>query len=213
MTRRTRSIRHAVTVVAATGIALLTSCGSSPRLHSADGSNPGFPTPQLTSRVVAGHCDGQIGAHSVDGDVTVEDGGICELLGTRVEGNVSVGHSARLYVSGVDVDGDIEGERARAVEVTHGSRVGGNVQLESGNVVVIADSHIHGDLSLQHQHGKLLIRDNTVSGNAEIEDNTGGAIVSHNVIHGDLSCQDNTRSPAGGDNAVAGDRTDQCHAL
>src|SRR5919197_3887428 len=129
MTRRTRSLRRAVTVVAATGSALLTSCATSQRLVSSEGSNHGLPAP--TSLATAGHCVGQIGERSVDGDVTVPNGETCELLGTRVEGNVSVGHSARLYVSGVAVDGDIEGERAVAVEVTHASHVGGNVQPES----------------------------------------------------------------------------------
>ena len=90
-----------------------------------------------TGPAVIGDCKGDIGRRSADGDVTVPNGGTCELRGIAVEGNISVGHRARLYVRGVDVDGDIEGEGTSAVEVTDGSRVGGNLQLESGGSAIV----------------------------------------------------------------------------
>ena len=81
---------------------------------------------------MVGDCNGQVGPRSVDGDLSVPAGATCELRDIRVEGNISIGHRSRLYAR-VDVDGDIEGEDAAAVEVTNGSSVGGNLQLESGD--------------------------------------------------------------------------------
>jgi hypothetical protein len=114
----------------------------------------------------------------VDGDVTVPDGGTCELLGTRVEGNISIGQGGRLYARGVDVDGDIEGERTLEVQVTDRSNVGGNLQLESGGTAIVTGSHVDGDLSWEDQHGELQLQDTTVRGNVDVEGNTGSVTVS-----------------------------------
>jgi hypothetical protein len=160
-----------------------------------------------------GHCSGRIEAVSVDGDVTVPDGGTCELLGTRVESNISIGRGGRLYARGVDVDGDIEGERTMEVQVTDRSNVGGNLQLESGGTAIVRGSHVDGDLGWEDQRSELELRDTTVRGNVDVEGNTGSLTVSANTIGGALSCQDNAPAPTGSGNAVSGDKEEQCGDL
>ena len=203
-------------VAATSGIVLITSCGTAPPSLSGQGSGSSDPSqtaPHVSADSEPGHCSGRAAAVSVDGDVTVPDGATCELLGTHVEGNVSIGHTARLYASSVDVDGDIEGERTLAVEASHNSTIGGNLQLESGGTALVTDSHVDGDLSWEDQHGDLEARDKAVRGNLELEGNTGHVTVSQNRIGGDLSCQDNSPAPQGRDNTVSGDEEQQCHDL
>ena len=202
----------AVQVAATTGIVLITACGHDGPSLAAVGSDGRTPPPGMTARAEPGHCSGRIDDVSVSGDVTVPDGETCELVGTRVEGNISIGQGARLYASAVDVDGDIEGERTTAVEVTD-SKVGGNLQLESGGSALVAHSHVDGDISWQEQDGELVARETSVGGNLEVEGNTGGVTVFADTIRGDLSCQDNSPVPQGRDNSVSGDAEDQCRAL
>jgi hypothetical protein len=159
------------------------------------------------------HCTGRVGDVSVNGDVMVPAGAACQLIGTTVGGNVSVGAGARLFARSVDVDGDIEGERTGTVEVTEGSEVGGNMQLDSGGTVLVSGSHVDGDLAWEEQQGFLIARDNSVGGNVELDANTGGAELVGNTISGDLSCEENRPTPRGGHNRVSGDEDDQCHDL
>jgi hypothetical protein len=200
-------------VIAAACLLSLASCSTGQ--PGSEGSSPAArPSPSRpATSAVAGHCDGQLGPGSVDGDVTVPDGATCELRGIRVGGNISIGHRAHLVAEGVDVDGDLEGEGTATVEVTSGSRVGGNLQLESGGSVLVSNSHVGGDLSWEEQHGTLRADGNTVSGNLELDGNTGATRVSDNEIHGDLSCDENAPTPVGGHNSVSGDQEGQCRGL
>src|SRR4051794_24722774 len=90
MTKRTLSLLPVLATVAAA--ALLTSCNAASGSF-ATGDAP-ETLPRVASHTTAGHCDGRLGDVAVDGDVTVPAGATCELLGTTVEGNVSVGHGA-----------------------------------------------------------------------------------------------------------------------
>jgi hypothetical protein len=211
MNRRVDPLRLAARGVATSGLVLMTACGASSLSGGGVGSADGTPAlPPVTGHTEPGHCSGRIEAVSVDGDVTVPNGGTCELLGTRVGGNIWIGHGGRLYASGVDVDGDIEGEQALDVEVTDGSKVGGNLQLESGGTARPTASHVDGDLSWQDQHGELEIQNATVRGNLDLEGNTGSVTVSLSKIGGDLSCEENAPAPTGGGNAVSGEKEEQC---
>jgi hypothetical protein len=210
-----RLFHVALLVVVACALAILTSCFSSQSV--ATGPPPTIETSATTSDLSAdsspGHCTGRVGSVSVDGDVTVPAGATCELVGTVVEGNVSVGPAARLIARGVDVDGDIEGERTAAVEITDDANVGGNLQLESGGTALVTGSHVDGDVSWEEQHAALRARGNTVSGNLELDGSTGGVTVTDNKVGGDLICEDNTPAPRGGHNTVSGDKDGQCHDL
>jgi hypothetical protein len=116
----------------------LPSAGSSsspgPTTTDAASSRPSSTSP--------GHCDVTIGKLAVD-DVVVPRGSTCRLIGTRVDGNVSVARSGVLLARRVDVDGDVESEGARGVMVVD-SLVGGNVQLEQGGSALVQDSVIPG---------------------------------------------------------------------
>ena len=202
-------------LIAGVCLLALSSCSTGQSGSAEASGSPGGrqSSSHSTKPAVLGDCGGRIGHRSADGDVAVPDGATCELRGIRVEGNISVGHRARLYARGVDVDGDIEGEGTSTVEVTDGSRVGGNLQLESGGSAVVTDSRVGGDLSWEEQHGRLRIDGSTVGGNLELDGNAGGIRLSHNEIHGDLSCEENASSPIGGRNFVSGGRENQCRGL
>src|SRR5690242_14692780 len=112
-----RVVRLLAALVPALAVASCASAGSSDPTRDV-GSLTGSASQHVAADHTPGHCQGRVGDVSIDGDVTVPDRATCELDGTRVEGNVSVGHGARLVARGVDVDGDVEGEGAAAVEVT-----------------------------------------------------------------------------------------------
>ncbi len=158
-----------------------------------------------------GSCDGPIGAKPVD-HVRVPEGATCRLDGTRVDGNISVGHGATLVARGVTVDGDVEAEGARSVEVSHGSHIGGNVQGQRGGSVLVTSSRIDGDLAWEELSGRLIAQGNAVGGNLEADRNSGPVTIAGNKVDGDLTCEEN-HSVRGGRNTVRGNRESQCHRL
>lgn len=212
---RTRSFTAVALMAALVGALALTSCTTTIRSESADDAGSATPSQaaqHVTGHTVPGHCQGRIGDSSVD-EVTVPNGATCELDGTTVEGNISVGHGAHLIARGVDVDGDVEGEGTAAVEVTDGSTIGGNLQLDSGGSAVVRDSHVDGDLSWEEQRGALTAENNTIRGNLEADQNSGGVTVSSNDVGGDVSCEENDPAPQGGGSHVSGNAEDQCRGL
>ncbi len=156
-----------------------------------------------------GHCNGTMGRRAVD-EVDVPSGAICVLRGTKVDGNVSVGAGGTLRASGVTVDGVVEGEHARLVEVSDNSSIRGNLSLEQGGSAAVRDSHIRGDLKWEQQSGSLVVLRSRVGGNLRADQNSGGLTISGNRIWGDLGCGQNTPGPTGGGNRVRGHRAGQC---
>jgi hypothetical protein len=212
---RTRTFGAVALMAAVIGALALTSCTTTTRSESADDAGSATRSPaaqRVSGHAVPGHCRGRIGDGSV-AEVAVPNGATCELDGTTVEGNISVGHGAHLIARGVDVDGDLEGEGTAAVEVTDDSTIGGNVQLDSGGSAEVRDSHVDGDLSWEEQRGALTAEHNTIRGNLEADQNTGGVTVSSNDVGGDLSCDENDPAPQGGGNHVSGNTEDQCRGL
>lgn len=170
------------------------------------------PAPEVDSNTSPGHCDGTIAAVAVD-DVDVPSGATCTLDGTTVNGNVSIGPDGTLVARGVAVDGDVEAERARAVEITSGSSIGGNVQLQEGGSATLSGTDVDGDVEWEGQRGDLTAEGNTIGGDVQADSNTGTLTVSGNQIDGDLQCDENNPAPTGGGNTVSGDREDQCSGL
>lgn len=158
-----------------------------------------------------GHCDGTIGSRTVD-EVDVPSGATCTLERTTVDGNVSVGHGGTLVARAVDVDGDIEGEGARLVEVSANSSIGGNLQLEQGGSSAVNDSHIDGDLQWSEQSGSQAVRHSKVGGNLQADQNNGGLAIFGNRIGGDLECEQNSPAPSAAGNSVSGHHSGQCAA-
>jgi hypothetical protein len=213
----TTTPRSLAAAVVATVALSLTSCSTTAGSDSTGATDDaGIRTTDsshLLGNAVPGHCRGRIGDISVGGDVTVPRDATCELDGTRVEGNVSVGHGAHLIARGVDVDGDLEGEGTASVEVTDDSSIGGNLQIEQGGSAIVRGSHVDGDLSWEEQDGALVAQGNTVRGNLEADRNSGGVTLTDNDVDGDLSCEENGPAPEGRGNHVSGNAEDQCRGL
>jgi hypothetical protein len=179
------------------------------------------PTPTPTPTTAAGggqagggtspgSCDGSIGAETVE-NVEVPAGATCTLEGTTVTGNVRVRRDATLDARRVRVDGDVQGENARAVNVTMSSSVDGNIQVEQGGSSNV--TRIDGDLQWESQRGRMVADGNVIGGNLQAESNRGGLAITGNRIDGNLQCQSNTPAPTGGGNRVEGDKEGQCARL
>lgn len=82
---------------------------------------------------------GTIGSVTVD-NVRVPQGAACTLDGARIQGTVKAERDATLPASGVRVDGNVQGEGARRVELLAGSQVGGSVRVVRGGEARV-DAH------------------------------------------------------------------------
>jgi hypothetical protein len=208
---RTQRRRRISVVSSVLGAAVaLAACGSGPDLDPTD------PRAATSSSVPAGSstptspgsCDGTIEAEAVD-EVVVPRGATCVLIGTRIDGNISVGHLGVLLAREVRVDGDIESEGAQVVKVID-SVVGGNVQLEQGGSATVLGSEVQGDLLFEEQAGTLTAKRNVVRGNVQADGNRGGLSITGNRVGGDLECEENAEVRTIGDNTVSGGRDGQC---
>ena len=123
--------------------------GPSTTVAPAYSVSPSLP-PQPVLDADPGHCKGTIGAVAVT-DVDVPDGAVCTLNGTTVDGNVSIGAGSTLLATAVSVDGDVEADRAAAVDVTGGSFVGGDLQLQQGGSATVSRSTVDGDIEWEGQ--------------------------------------------------------------
>ena len=158
-------------------------------------------------------CTGTIGAISIDGDVNVPQGATCRLNGTRIDGNVKVNNNARLFANDVYVGGSVQSDGQRRTEVTAGSRVIGDVQIEQGRSGLVQRSAVNGTISIKQNTGPQVIARNTVDSDVQVFTNTGGVRISNNVIDGNLQCKSNNPPPTGGGNQVQGEKEDQCANL
>jgi hypothetical protein len=118
-----------------------------------------------------------------------------------------------ISAEGVLVIGNVQGENARRVEVTDGSRVGGSVQVVQGQAATVSDSKIDSDILYDSNDGRLVVLRNRVGGNVQAFQNTGGVTIRRNIIDGNLQCKENTPAPEGGRNVVQGSKEDQCAKL
>jgi hypothetical protein len=150
-------------------------------------------------------CNGTIGAVTVE--VDVPSGAICTLEGTRVQGNVTVRTEATLVAISVRVDGNIQAEDARRVEVVAMPYVDGNIQVKRR-----AFALVEGNLQLEENRRTLAAFRNDVRGNFQVFKNSGGVELVSNWIRQNLQCKENRPAPFGGGN-VAGEKEDQCARL
>jgi hypothetical protein len=157
-------------------------------------------------------CRGTIGAITLD-NIRVPQGASCTLNGTQAKGTVKVERGATLRANNVRVNGNVQGEGARRVDVVGGSRVGGSVQVVQGGAATVADSVITADILYDANGGFLRALRNRVGGNVQAFQNTGGVQIANNVINGNLQCKENRPAPTGGGNRVGGNKEDQCARL
>jgi hypothetical protein len=118
------------------------------------------------------------------------------------------------------VDGNalVEGD---ATLVARGVRVGGNIQAENHDRVVVEHrtvgsrairSRVGGSIQIEQGGGGKLLR-STVGGDIQLFDNVGRFEVRANRVDGNLQCKGNRPRPAGGGNVVEGNKEDQCRGL
>lgn len=157
-------------------------------------------------------CRGRIGSRTVD-NLRVPSGATCTLEGTLVKGTIKVARDATLYASDVRVIGNVQGENARRVNVTAGSRVGGSIQVVQGRAGVIRNTKVNADILFDDQSGEVRVERNVVGGNIQAFQNTGGVRIADNTVDGNLQCKENNPRPTGGNNRVEGNKEDQCRNL
>jgi hypothetical protein len=154
-------------------------------------------------------CTGTVGAVTLD-NIRVPDDATCTLNGTKAEGTIYVEGNATLLAVGVNVDGNVQAENARNVEVMANSKVGGSVQIVQGGAARVETTQVTGDILFDDQAQALAARWNTVGGNIQVFQNTGGVAIFDNTIDGNLQCKENVPAPTGGRNVVHGSAEDQC---
>ena len=108
-----------------------------------------------------------------------------------------------------------------ATLVAKGVRVGGNIQAENHDRVVVRHrrvdariirSRVGGSIQLKQGGGGRLLR-NTVDGDVQLFSNAGRFEVRRNRVDGNLQCKSNSPRPVGGNNVVEGNKEDQCRRL
>lgn len=165
------------------------------------------PTPGVDSIV----CQGSIGAETYP-NLVVPDGAGCNLIGTYVTGNVTVGNGATLQASGLAVDGHFRAEGAAVVTLNNNSTIGGSMQIKQGGSATVDQVQIGGDLTLEANQRALSATRNLVGGDLQVVSNAAGVVVHNNAIDGALQCQNNLLVPLVDDNQAAS-QEDQCAAL
>jgi hypothetical protein len=156
-------------------------------------------------------CDGAIGPVALD-NIFVPDGATCTLDRTRANGNLVIGTGATLQATSVRINGSVQAEGARHVQMGGSSTVGGSVQIVQGHSATLGKVRVSGDILLDSNAGPLKAKGNVVGGNLQVFQNEGGVLLRNNRIDGNLQCKANTPAPRGSGN-VAASKEDQCARL
>jgi hypothetical protein len=147
-------------------------------------------------------CQNRILGQETVVNLIVPDGSTCTLNDTIVQGNIHVGTGATLRAKGVEVDGNIQAEGARSVNVVvlNGERsfVGGNIQIKQGGTALIDHVDVTEDLQFEENRGKVSATKNVIGGNLQAHKNAGGVTIRNNRIAENLQCFDNNPPPTGG---------------
>jgi hypothetical protein len=118
-------------------------------------------------------CVGLIGPETIEGNVVVPAGAVCDLLGTRVLGNVFVREEASLLANGADVRGNVEGDLEAFVDLVE-SAVGGTLALRESVGTLVAGSSIDGNIESTGSRLVLLFVA-SIGGNVKVDG--GGALI------------------------------------
>jgi hypothetical protein len=118
-------------------------------------------------------CVGLIGPETIEGNIVVPPGALCDLAGTRVLGNVYVREEAVLIANQADVRGNIEAERDAFVDLTE-TTVGGTLALRESFGTLVGGSSIGGNVEARGNLFVLLFV-SSIGGNMKVID--GGTLV------------------------------------
>ena len=164
-------------------------------------------------------CDETItGRH--DGPLTAGAGGVC-LDGASVDGPVTVQDGGRLIVQDSEITGPVTSDGASVVSIC-GSAIEGPVRVAgtTGSVSVgdttsgCAPSTIVGPLNVTDTAGPVVADRSEVTGSVTISGNSSrqATVLSGLTVRGSLSCSQNTAAPtdSGVPMTVSGVRTEQC---
>ena len=159
-----------------------------------------------------------INCQSEYGSVTLEENLVvaapCTLIGTEVEGNITIFSGGSLIAVDAVVDGNIKADTADFIDLQN-TEVGGDIKLDEmvGDISLISDSTIDGDIKLDENRSRLHLLRNYIDEDLEVIRNSGGVVISDNVIEGNLKCDKNSPRPEGSNNMVAGKQQKQCSNL
>ncbi len=143
----------------------------------------------------------------------VAAGETCELTLTTVTGAVTLAPGATLYAYIGTTLGSVQGQGAAEV-ILDGVVVEGDVQLEGGKIIdLIGASDVGGNLQLVGNSGAINMSETSVEGNVQVSQNTGGVSIEETFVEGNLLCEGNDPAPEGIDNTVSGSREGQCSTL
>ena len=169
----------------------------------------GGGTPPVSGNVT---CNGfTIGAIQLD-SVYVPPGQSCTLVGTRLNGNLEVGTTARLIADSVNVTGGVLGDGASGFTIGGSSTIGGSVQVQRGAQATVSGAGIGGDLQIDAMAGPVSASSNRITGNVQAMANRGGVALNGNRVGGVMQCKDNLPAPTGSGN-TASLKQDQCLGL
>ena len=146
-------------------------------------------------------------------------GETCDLIGTIIEGDLTISTGASLEAISIEVGGNITGQGA--VEVNLESvTAGGNIQLSGGTLVDITNGTVSGNVQLTgngegstDSGNGVSVSDMVIEGDLQVSQNTGDVYISTNAVMGNLQCEGNNPAPTGEDNEVTGSKEGQCSGL
>lgn len=164
-------------------------------------------------------CTGIFTFVTVEGDVVVPEGEVCDLGNSAVTGDIRVGKDAGLTLrQNTTVAGSVLAEESARVGIND-SFIEGDVQAENvtgdfpHGTVALTNSRVGGSVRLE-ANARVSVRDNGplpgrgVAGDVQLAGN-GSIAVFDNDIGGNLQCEGNGTADGDG-NDVGGQKTDQC---
>ena len=91
-------------------------------------------------------CDGSAKGLTVNGDLTVPEGGACTLENSTVRGDVKVRADGFFEGSNTNVRGDVRARKAQTIFLDGGSDVRGNVTGDRTSQVFVFASEVDGEI-------------------------------------------------------------------
>jgi hypothetical protein len=145
-------------------------------------------------------CDGNAKGLTVNGSLTVPEGGACVLDDSTVRGDVKVRAGGYFEGSNTNVRGDVKGKRAQTIFLEGGSSVRGDVKGDRTSQVFVFASYVGGEIDVQRADNKVNVCGNTVQGDINVERSQRDILVGdpdavdcpgNTVRRGDIEVEDN----------------------
>lgn len=145
-------------------------------------------------------------------DTTIPEGASCRYENIDTSAGIRVGRGATFELVQGELGGNVQADGAESV-VLDSAIVRGNLQLDGGGGVTVVDSIVRGDIQLEGNEASIRVSGTEVAGNITLHDNSGGVAVDENELGGNLQCEGNQPEPTGGGNVANGQLSGQCAEL